>query len=137
MITLEQIRAARAMLGLKQQELAAKAGISIGTLNNVERGVQADPKLSTLRSIRQALEAEGIAFTDSVDGGIGVRLKKQSCPERSTILIIDDNDADRILFKTWLHKQDNRQYTIIEAGNAKDGYEEFLNCSRIASYLTL
>src|SRR5690242_4201809 len=55
MTTPAQIRAARALLGWKQAELAAKAGISTNTLNNIERGV-ADPKLSTVNAIRRALE---------------------------------------------------------------------------------
>ena len=66
MIALEQIRAARAMLNLKQHELAKKAGISTGTLNNIERGVQTDPKLSTLRAIKRALEAEDYRLCETL-----------------------------------------------------------------------
>ena len=68
MITLQQIRAARALIGLSQHQLAEKAGVSIGTLNNIERGVQTDPKFSTLRSIQRALEAEGIEFVSEQTG---------------------------------------------------------------------
>lgn len=58
-ITPRQIRAARAMLEVKQRDLAAAAGISLATLNNIERGV-ADPRSSTLASIERALKDAGI-----------------------------------------------------------------------------
>jgi len=80
MITSEQIRGARAMLGFTQAELATAAGISTTGLNNIERGT-ADPKASTLRSIQDALEAAGVIFIEgaySGTGGPGVRLVSKS-----------------------------------------------------------
>jgi len=77
MITPEQIRGARAMLGMTQAELAKLAGLSTTGLNNIERG-SADPKASTLSAIQLALEGRGIVFLadgDNRDGGPGVRLK--------------------------------------------------------------
>lgn len=74
MITIEQIRAARAILGLKQSDLAKKAGISISTLNNIERRIQTDPKISTLHAIQRALEIEGVRFLENENGEIGVFL---------------------------------------------------------------
>lgn len=129
MITVEQIRGARAMLGLKQDELSQKAGISTGTLNNIERGFQKDPKISTLRAIRQALEAEGIEFSNPSSGEIGILLKPRKADDNKnmTVLIIDDNTADRTLYKTWLSKQKGTTYKVIEAADAKSGYSAFLN----------
>lgn len=78
MITPEQIRGARAVLGMTQAELAKAAGISTTGLNNIERG-SADPKASTLRSIQAALELSGVVFLaegEMVAGGPGVRLRK-------------------------------------------------------------
>ncbi|EHK76852.1 XRE family transcriptional regulator [Sinorhizobium meliloti CCNWSX0020] len=78
MITPEQIRGARAMLGMTQAELAKAAGISTTGLNNIERG-SADPKASTLRSIQAALESSGVVFQadgEMASGGPGVRLRK-------------------------------------------------------------
>jgi transcriptional regulator with XRE-family HTH domain len=69
MITPEQIRGARAMLGLTQAELAKRAGISTTGLNNIERR-GADSKASTLRAIREALESAGIEFTDGDQPGV-------------------------------------------------------------------
>ena len=78
MIVVEQIRGARAMLGLKQGDLARRAGISVSTLNNIERGVQTDPKISTLRAIQHALEQEGIEFIDSDTGRVGIFLRRKA-----------------------------------------------------------
>ncbi len=127
MITMEQIRAARAMLGLSQRELAQQAGLSTGTLNNIERGVQTDPKISTLRAIQQALEAEGIEFTRQGTGSYGVQLAaRRKTAKTIKLLIIDDSKTDRKLYKAWLTKQADKNYSIIEADNAKAGYDAFL-----------
>lgn len=58
------IRGARAMIGMKQSDLADAAGISLATLNNIERAVS-DPKASTLAAIQRALETAGIRFTEN------------------------------------------------------------------------
>jgi transcriptional regulator with XRE-family HTH domain len=79
MITPEQIRAGRALLGITQSELAERAGISTTGLNNIERG-NADPKASTLRAIEAALNDGGVIFLadgQSIDGGPGVRLAQR------------------------------------------------------------
>lgn len=116
------------MVGLSQQELAQKANISVATLNNIERGAQTDPKLSTLNAIRRALESQGVEFTDETMGGIGVRLKAVPKMHRNpTILIIDDNHADRLLYKRWLGTEPDTQYEVIEAENAKKGFESFID----------
>lgn len=77
MISSQQIRGARAMLGLTQADLAKAAGISTTALNNIERG-SADPKVSTLSAIQRALEAAGVQFIPENGGGAGVRLAKCS-----------------------------------------------------------
>lgn len=128
MIAVEQIRAARAMLDLKQTELAKKAGISVGTLNNIERGFQTDPKISTLKAIQSALTNAGIEFTEAQSGALGVILKEpRKTKNEINILIIDDSDADRKLYRAWLNKQTDKKYNITEATNAKEGYEAFLH----------
>ena len=92
--------------------------------------MQTDPKLSTLRAIRQALEAEGIQFTESIDGGYGVQFKpKSNTGGIINLLIIDDSDADRKLYKSWLNKQPDKKYNIIEAANAKDGFDAFVKAA--------
>jgi len=58
------------MLGMKQSDLAGAAGVSLATLNNIERGAS-DPKSSTLTAIRRALEDAGVNFFG--DTGVEIR----------------------------------------------------------------
>jgi predicted transcriptional regulator len=76
MLQTAQIRAARALLGWNQAELAKTAGVSIATIRRIE--AQKGPVggyVSTLVRIQTAFEDAGIRFLDSdAGGGIGVRL---------------------------------------------------------------
>jgi predicted transcriptional regulator len=74
MILPAQIRAARALLGMKQTELAVKSGVSEISIKNIERGVT-DPRTSTLTAIASALESAGVEFIREDGGGHGVMLK--------------------------------------------------------------
>lgn len=77
MITASQIRAARALIGWKQTDLAAASGVSEMSVKNIERGVT-DARASTLQAIQDALEAAGVLFLDpgiNREGSHGVRLK--------------------------------------------------------------
>ncbi len=77
MITPAQIRAARALIGWKQTDLAAASGVSEMSVKNIERGVT-DPRASTLQAMQDALETAGVVFLDggvNRDGGPGVRLR--------------------------------------------------------------
>ena len=77
MITPAQIRAARALLGWKQTDLAERAGVSEISIKNIERGAT-DPRGSTLAKLQSAFEAAGVQFLDpgqhSISGGHGVRI---------------------------------------------------------------
>lgn len=75
MITPEQIRGARAMLKLKQSELAKAANLSTAALNSIELG-KAIPRPATAASIQRALEDAGAQFIPENGGGAGVRLRK-------------------------------------------------------------
>lgn len=70
-----QCRAARALLGLEQGEVADKAGIARATLIDFEKG-QRDPRAATVAAIRAALESAGVMFLAENGGGPGVRLRK-------------------------------------------------------------
>lgn len=77
MIEPAQIRAARALLGWKQTDLAAASGISEMSIKNIERGAT-DPRSSTLKAIQEALEGAGVLFLEpgqTREGGAGVRLR--------------------------------------------------------------
>src|SRR4051794_61865 len=70
----EQCRAARALLGWSQEQLAEKASVSVTTLRNYERGATV-PVINNLRALQAALDAGGVEFIDANGGGFGVRLK--------------------------------------------------------------
>lgn len=127
MITSAQIKAARVMLSLKQKDLADLSGISVATINNIERGAQTDPKISTLKAIQQSLEHKGIDFINEPLKGVGVCLKPvRQDASHATILIVDDNKADRLLYKGWLKNAPDKHYTIVEADGASTGVDAFV-----------
>ena len=69
-----QIRAARALLGMRQDELAKAAGIGLATLQRIEqRDGVVQGNFSTVLKIQTALERAGIQFTDE-EGVIGVHM---------------------------------------------------------------
>jgi transcriptional regulator with XRE-family HTH domain len=80
-ITIEQVRAARGLVGWSQSELARRAGLSLPTVKRVEAG--SGPRVSdeARRRIQQALEIGGVQFIAEDGGGPGVRLRKRSRPK--------------------------------------------------------
>ena len=70
---LRQLRAARALLGWTQKELADHSGVSLSTLNRFEResGV---PNITSLRQIFECFQEAGVLFEQRGDGSIGVFL---------------------------------------------------------------
>jgi len=80
MITAAQLRAARALLGIDQRELAQRAGLSLPTIQRMEAsdGVVRG-NVDSLMKLVDALAANGIELigegTASSVGGRGVRLK--------------------------------------------------------------
>jgi predicted transcriptional regulator len=77
MVTTRQIKAARALLGWSQSDLARHSGVSEPTIARLEA---ADGNLggreTTGQRIRDAIEAAGIQFFEENGGGEGVRLRK-------------------------------------------------------------
>jgi transcriptional regulator with XRE-family HTH domain len=78
MLSAQQIRAARALLDWRQEDLAQASGVGAATIYRIERG--SGPvmgNVSTVLGIQQALEQAGVRFLDEDDtGGVGVRLTK-------------------------------------------------------------
>jgi transcriptional regulator with XRE-family HTH domain len=72
-ITAEQLRAARGLLGWSQPELAARAGLSVPTVKRVES--KTGPRVSdeARTRLRKALESAGVGFTDENGGGVYLR----------------------------------------------------------------
>ena len=83
MINSAQIRAARGLLKWTQAILAAKAGVSIVTLNMIE-GETVRPRKNSLASIQRALETGGVEFIGDDEAGRGVRFRRLSVPESAS-----------------------------------------------------
>lgn len=77
MVTTREIKAARALLGWSQADLARNSGVSEPTIARLEA---ADGDLGgredTGQKIRKAIESAGIQFFEDNGGGEGVRLRK-------------------------------------------------------------
>ena len=75
-----QLRAARSLVGIGQQELAESAGVSINTIRNMEARLadRVRVRSETLERITEALRRSGVEFTLDDDFRPGVRLRKPS-----------------------------------------------------------
>jgi transcriptional regulator with XRE-family HTH domain len=77
MIVPSQIRAARALLGLSQRELAVLAAIGLATIKRIEAAPDIRGTADTFWKIQKALETSGVEFIPEEAGrGPGVRLKQ-------------------------------------------------------------
>jgi len=77
-ISIRQVKAARALLGWSQDDLAAASGISVPTIARLEAkdGKSIGGRASTEQAIRSALEAASVEFIMPNGGGPGVRLTR-------------------------------------------------------------
>ena len=71
MITIEQLRAARGLLGWSQTELASRAGLSLPTVKRLEAGFGPRVSDEARAKLQKALEAAGIDFIEDNGGGAG------------------------------------------------------------------
>jgi transcriptional regulator with XRE-family HTH domain len=77
MLTIEQLRAARGLLGWSQSKLAARARLSLPTVKRVEAGLGPRVSDEARNKLKRALESAGVEFIDENGGGPGVRLRKR------------------------------------------------------------
>lgn len=77
-ITVAQMRAARALLGMNQSELAVAAGVAFPTVQRMERGGISTSKHETVMRVVEALQEAGVEFIPENGGGPGVRLKEST-----------------------------------------------------------
>jgi transcriptional regulator with XRE-family HTH domain len=75
-IAIEQLRAARSLLGWSQSKLAQQAGVSVPTVKRVETGTGPRVSDQARAKLQRALEAAGIVFLNENGGGLGVRFRK-------------------------------------------------------------
>ncbi|MBB4120542.1 helix-turn-helix domain-containing protein [Martelella radicis] len=81
MITSHQIRAARALLGLSQDEAAAKTGVDRDAIAKAETD-GGDRDFAVADALEKAFEKNGVAFIEDGEhgGGPGVRLARSLDP---------------------------------------------------------
>jgi len=76
-VSIEQVKAARALLRWSQNDLAKKSGMSIPTVKRLEAATgEIGGRADTVAAIRTALETAGVEFISENGGGAGVRLRK-------------------------------------------------------------
>jgi transcriptional regulator with XRE-family HTH domain len=78
MIKPAQIRAARALLGWRQEDLSKASGVGTATIYRIEKSDKSiTGYASTLDRIQGAFEQAGIEFIENDDvGGFGLRFSK-------------------------------------------------------------
>jgi hypothetical protein len=76
-VSAAQIRAARALLRWRADDLAKKSSVGVATIRRAELS-DAGTSLTAVNdeAIRRTLEAGGVEFIEENGGGPGVRLKK-------------------------------------------------------------
>ena len=76
MISAKQIKAARLFLDWEQKDLAAASGLSLPTIQRMEKLGLDRSSVANAEKVQHALEAAGVEFIPKNGGGEGVRLKK-------------------------------------------------------------
>ncbi len=115
MISIEQIKAARALLDWTQDDLANASGLSKPSINILERRIS-NPKQATMTAIQRALEDAGVEFTD----GPGVKL-------RSSVLkaeIFEGEDSLIRLLHDIFDTLNGTENELMIAGVAEKNYKE-------------
>jgi transcriptional regulator with XRE-family HTH domain len=104
MVRSDQLRAARALLRLDQQDVAHRAGVSVATLRRVEadEGVEAVGQGSVDR-VREALESLGVEF---IENGVRRRLCSRTSEDREAMF----QDIMRIAERAAARKPENPEF---------------------------
>nr|WP_312014994.1 transcriptional regulator [Bradyrhizobium sp. AUGA SZCCT0160] len=76
-LTSAQIRAARALVRWRAQDLARESSVGVATIRRAEL-TDGETSMTAANdlAVRRALEAAGVQFIDENGGGPGVRLRK-------------------------------------------------------------
>ena len=82
MFSPSQIRAARALVGWSQTEVATAADLSIPTVKRAEADGGIRVSEDAVAAIARALEKAGVEFIAENGGGPGVRLRKPPLPNQ-------------------------------------------------------
>ncbi|MEY9987481.1 putative transcriptional regulator [Bradyrhizobium yuanmingense] len=77
-VSVRQIKAARALLGWSQDDLATESGVSVPTVKRLEAADgDVGGRAETADALVAALEKAGVEFIPENGGGAGVRMKKR------------------------------------------------------------
>jgi transcriptional regulator with XRE-family HTH domain len=83
LITGRQLRAARALLGMEQIELAKRARVAIGTVRRMESFEgEVGARTGNLSKVQAALERAGVEFLDDQRPGVRLRGPQAGPPGR-------------------------------------------------------
>lgn len=75
-VSIRQIKAARALLGMSQRDLETASGVSLPTIKRLEaKEGEIGGRQTTVDAIVASLDRAGIHFLHDSDGGPGVQLK--------------------------------------------------------------
>jgi predicted transcriptional regulator len=76
-VSIRQVKAARALLGWSQEDLAAATGVSLPTIKRLEAvDGPIGGRAGTVAHIMDGLSAAGVLFLGEDGEGLGVRLRK-------------------------------------------------------------
>ena len=77
-VSVRQVKAARALLGWSQDDLAAHSGVSVPTVKRLEAADgNVGGRTKTGEKLVAALEEAGVEFIEEDGRGVGVRLTKR------------------------------------------------------------
>ncbi|WOH47546.1 helix-turn-helix domain-containing protein [Bradyrhizobium sp. sBnM-33] len=77
-VSIRQIKAARALLGWSQDDLAVHSGISVPTIKRLEAtDGEIGGRVETRKALVTTLQEAGIKFLSDNDGGPGLRMAKR------------------------------------------------------------
>jgi transcriptional regulator with XRE-family HTH domain len=82
LVTNEQLRAARALLGWSQTELALKAGLSVPTIKRLEAGFGPHVSDEARTRVQKTIETAGVKFIAENGGGAGIRFRRAKKDDR-------------------------------------------------------
>jgi transcriptional regulator with XRE-family HTH domain len=104
MITAEQIKAARALLRLEQEELARRAGVSISTIRRLEAPSGAELVAGeTAAGVVRTLQEAGVEF---IHQGVSLKVRARDEALLARLRAIAERAAEASAGREWLSDAD-------------------------------
>lgn len=132
-MTIGQLRAARALIGWTQDEVAALAAISVQTIKRMESVGPERSSAGNVMAVQRALEAAGVQFIPENGAGAGVRFRRfrvgdvlrirpggtlefaKAEKRRETVLVIDAQDLPANGFRVAVRFPDGEETALVDA----------------------